>query len=103
MFNLNLFKQKNISKNNGLTSATRYEDESDFIPVISGGLVATTQKWWKDSGGFDPGMRGALACLGRVHAVLHPTPKSRYAKSDHVRHGQATHIILYIYTYIYYI
>lgn len=35
-----------------------YEDESDFIPVISGGLVATTQKWWKDSGGFDPGMRG---------------------------------------------
>ncbi|CAE7639946.1 gly-6 [Symbiodinium sp. CCMP2592] len=35
-----------------------YEDQSDFIPVISGGLVATTQKWWKDSGGFDPGMRG---------------------------------------------
>ena len=20
--------------------------------------MATTQKWWKDSGGFDPGMRG---------------------------------------------
>jgi hypothetical protein len=97
MFNLNLFKQKNISKNNGLTSATRYEDESDFIPVISGGLVATTQKWWKDSGGFDPGMRGALACLGRVHAVLHPTPKSRSAKSDHVRPP----ISYYIYTYIY--
>ena len=35
-----------------------YEDESDFIPVISGGLVATTRKWWQDSGGFDPGMRG---------------------------------------------
>lgn len=37
----------------------RYDDESDFIPVISGGLVATTRKWWQDSGGFDPGMRGA--------------------------------------------
>ncbi|CAJ1353188.1 unnamed protein product [Effrenium voratum] len=35
-----------------------YDDESDFIPVISGGLVATTRKWWQDSGGFDPGMRG---------------------------------------------
>ena len=38
----------------------RYDDDSDFIPVISGGLVATTKKWWQDSGGFDPGMRGAI-------------------------------------------
>jgi len=35
-----------------------YDDESDNIPVISGGLVATTRYWWKMSGGFDPGMRG---------------------------------------------
>jgi len=35
-----------------------YEDDSDFIPIISGGLVATTREWWLASGGFDPGMRG---------------------------------------------
>ena len=80
-----VIKRKQYVRNNGLTSATRYEDESDFIPVISGGLVATTQKWWKDSGGVDPGMRGALACLGHVHTVLHPTLKSRSAKSGHAR------------------
>eukprot|EP00929_Paragymnodinium_shiwhaense_P074537 TRINITY_DN38158_c0_g1_i2.p1 TRINITY_DN38158_c0_g1~~TRINITY_DN38158_c0_g1_i2.p1 ORF type:complete len:777 (-),score=190.19 TRINITY_DN38158_c0_g1_i2:756-3086(-) len=35
-----------------------YDDETEFIPVISGGLVATTRKWWWESGGFDRGMRG---------------------------------------------
>lgn len=35
-----------------------FEDESDFIPVISGGLVALTRDWWKESAGFDSKMRG---------------------------------------------
>lgn len=35
-----------------------FEDESDFIPVISGGLVATSRDWWFLSGGFDKQMRG---------------------------------------------
>mmetsp|Transcript_32190 Transcript_32190/g.75581 ORF Transcript_32190/g.75581 Transcript_32190/m.75581 type:complete len:616 (+) Transcript_32190:153-2000(+) len=35
-----------------------YDDESDFIPVISGGLVAIGRKWWQESGGFEKGMRG---------------------------------------------
>lgn len=35
-----------------------YDDESDYIPVISGGLVATTKEWWQLSGGFDDEMRG---------------------------------------------
>jgi len=35
-----------------------FEDESDFIPVISGGLVALTRSWWQESAGFDSKMRG---------------------------------------------
>mmetsp|Transcript_89959 Transcript_89959/g.196937 ORF Transcript_89959/g.196937 Transcript_89959/m.196937 type:complete len:677 (+) Transcript_89959:47-2077(+) len=35
-----------------------YDDESDAIPVISGGLVATTKYWWTLSGGYDRAMRG---------------------------------------------
>lgn len=35
-----------------------YEDESNFIPIISGGLVATSREWWRASGGFDSGMSG---------------------------------------------
>jgi len=35
-----------------------YDDESDNIPIISGGLVATTRAWWRESGGFDKEMRG---------------------------------------------
>merc|ERR1719247_1001564 len=35
-----------------------FEDESDYIPVISGGLVALTRDWWIESGGFDNSMRG---------------------------------------------
>jgi len=35
-----------------------YEDGSDFVPAISGGLVATTREWWQASGGFDSDMRG---------------------------------------------
>eukprot|EP00927_Polykrikos_kofoidii_P001569 TRINITY_DN10598_c0_g2_i2.p1 TRINITY_DN10598_c0_g2~~TRINITY_DN10598_c0_g2_i2.p1 ORF type:complete len:592 (+),score=95.92 TRINITY_DN10598_c0_g2_i2:227-2002(+) len=35
-----------------------FDDESDFVPVISGGLVAMTREWWRDSAGFDSKMRG---------------------------------------------
>eukprot|EP00403_Amphidinium_massartii_P025851 CAMPEP_0178395452 /NCGR_PEP_ID=MMETSP0689_2-20121128/13226_1 /TAXON_ID=160604 /ORGANISM="Amphidinium massartii, Strain CS-259" /LENGTH=595 /DNA_ID=CAMNT_0020016107 /DNA_START=54 /DNA_END=1841 /DNA_ORIENTATION=+ len=35
-----------------------FEDESDFIPIVSGGLVATSKAWWVESGGFDDQMRG---------------------------------------------
>lgn len=35
-----------------------FDDESNFIPVISGGLVALTRAWWQESGGFDNKMRG---------------------------------------------
>jgi glycosyltransferase involved in cell wall biosynthesis len=35
-----------------------YNDDSPYTPVISGGLVATTRNWWRDSGGFDSGMHG---------------------------------------------
>eukprot|EP00971_Amphidinium_carterae_P316249 6285976-Amphidinium_carterae.1 len=35
-----------------------YEDDTDFIPVISGGLVAIGRTWWRESGGFEKGMRG---------------------------------------------
>lgn len=35
-----------------------FDDSSDFIPIISGGLVATTRQWWVESGGFDKDMRG---------------------------------------------
>jgi len=35
-----------------------FEDESDYIPVVSGGLVATSRDWWYMSGGFDKKMRG---------------------------------------------
>jgi len=35
-----------------------FEDSSDFIPVVSGGLVAISRAWWKASGGFDKDMRG---------------------------------------------
>lgn len=35
-----------------------YDDESDYMPAISGGLVATSQKWWKESGGYERGMHG---------------------------------------------
>jgi len=35
-----------------------FEDASDFIPVVSGGLVTLSRDWWQTSGGFDKGMRG---------------------------------------------
>jgi len=35
-----------------------YEDDSPYMPAISGGLVATSREWWVASGGFDSGMRG---------------------------------------------
>ena len=79
---------------------TRYEDESDFIPVISGGLVATTQKWWKDSGGFDPGMRGALPC----HALAVCMQFFIWLQSPGLRsrtRSRHPYIISCVYIYIY--
>jgi len=35
-----------------------YDDDSNFVPVISGGLVATSRDWWRESGGYDGEMRG---------------------------------------------
>lgn len=35
-----------------------FDSESDYIPIISGGLVALTRSWWIESGGFDDKMRG---------------------------------------------
>jgi len=35
-----------------------FDDESDFIPTISGGLVAMGREWFNITGGFDPGMHG---------------------------------------------
>eukprot|EP00929_Paragymnodinium_shiwhaense_P050334 TRINITY_DN25345_c0_g1_i1.p1 TRINITY_DN25345_c0_g1~~TRINITY_DN25345_c0_g1_i1.p1 ORF type:complete len:412 (-),score=45.91 TRINITY_DN25345_c0_g1_i1:539-1720(-) len=35
-----------------------YDDESEYMPAISGGLVATSQQWWRQSGGYERGMHG---------------------------------------------
>eukprot|EP00928_Gymnodinium_smaydae_P072736 TRINITY_DN56039_c0_g1_i1.p1 TRINITY_DN56039_c0_g1~~TRINITY_DN56039_c0_g1_i1.p1 ORF type:complete len:606 (-),score=64.37 TRINITY_DN56039_c0_g1_i1:75-1892(-) len=35
-----------------------FDDDSNYIPVISGGLVAISNDWWRESGGFDKLMRG---------------------------------------------
>eukprot|EP00434_Breviolum_minutum_P012987 symbB.v1.2.011449.t1/scaffold762.1/size178242/10 len=35
-----------------------FDDESDFIPTISGGLVAMGRAWFNLTGGFDEGMHG---------------------------------------------
>lgn len=35
-----------------------FDDESDFIPTISGGLVAMSQEWFNLTGGFDEEMHG---------------------------------------------
>jgi len=35
-----------------------FDDQSDYIPAISGGLVAMTRWWFKATGGFDEVMRG---------------------------------------------
>merc|ERR1711939_1289517 len=35
-----------------------FDDNSNYIPVISGGLVALSRSWWQESGGFDNKMRG---------------------------------------------
>ncbi|CAJ1385013.1 unnamed protein product [Effrenium voratum] len=35
-----------------------FDDESDFIPTISGGLVAMGREWFNLTGGFDEGMHG---------------------------------------------
>ncbi|KAH0473487.1 MAG: hypothetical protein KVP17_000220 [Porospora cf. gigantea B] len=33
-----------------------FEDGSDWVPCMSGGLYAITQRWWHESGEYDPGM-----------------------------------------------
>eukprot|EP00438_Fugacium_kawagutii_P026056 Skav224818 [mRNA] locus=scaffold21:184166:195508:+ [translate_table: standard] len=35
-----------------------FDDESDFVPTISGGLVAMGRAWFNLTGGFDEGMHG---------------------------------------------
>jgi len=35
-----------------------FDDESDYIPTISGGLVAVGREWFNMTGGFDEDMRG---------------------------------------------
>lgn len=33
-----------------------FEDLEEEIPVMSGGIMAMTKEWWKESGKYDPGM-----------------------------------------------
>ncbi|KAL8273925.1 hypothetical protein Esti_002248 [Eimeria stiedai] len=33
-----------------------FEDLEEEIPVMSGGILAITKEWWKESGRYDPGM-----------------------------------------------
>lgn len=33
-----------------------FEDMEEEIPVMSGGILAMTKEWWKESGKYDPGM-----------------------------------------------
>jgi len=35
-----------------------YDDDSDYIPTISGGLVVMSREWFNMTGGFDEGMHG---------------------------------------------
>ena len=31
-------------------------DDSDLVPVLSGGLLLISKRWWSEGGGYDPGM-----------------------------------------------
>eukprot|EP00440_Ansanella_granifera_P000015 gb/GFBE01000016.1/.p1 GENE.gb/GFBE01000016.1/~~gb/GFBE01000016.1/.p1 ORF type:complete len:704 (+),score=101.73 gb/GFBE01000016.1/:1-2112(+) len=35
-----------------------FDDESPYVPVMSGGLLALSAFWWRATGGYDAGMRG---------------------------------------------
>ncbi len=35
-----------------------FESKDEYIPVISGGLLAMSARWWKETGGYDDQMRG---------------------------------------------
>ena len=34
------------------------KDDTEFVPVMSGGLLAMSRRWWKETGGYDDAMRG---------------------------------------------
>lgn len=35
-----------------------FNSNDDFMPVLSGGLLAISKRWWNETGGYDPGMFG---------------------------------------------
>eukprot|EP00931_Biecheleriopsis_adriatica_P065755 TRINITY_DN40232_c0_g1_i1.p1 TRINITY_DN40232_c0_g1~~TRINITY_DN40232_c0_g1_i1.p1 ORF type:complete len:576 (+),score=114.39 TRINITY_DN40232_c0_g1_i1:242-1729(+) len=35
-----------------------FDDDSPYVPVMSGGLLALSSYWWRQTGGYDAGMRG---------------------------------------------
>jgi len=35
-----------------------FDSEDDFVPIMSGGLLAMSRQWWIDTGGYDTGMIG---------------------------------------------
>lgn len=34
------------------------QDETEFVPLMSGGLLAMSQRWWRETGGYDREMAG---------------------------------------------
>ena len=35
-----------------------FDSEDDFVPIMSGGLLAMSRRWWQETGGYDTGMIG---------------------------------------------
>lgn len=35
-----------------------FDSEDDFVPIMSGGLLAMSRRWWHETGGYDTGMIG---------------------------------------------
>ncbi len=35
-----------------------FDSEDDFVPILSGGLLAMSRRWWIETGGYDTGMIG---------------------------------------------
>jgi len=35
-----------------------FESDDDYVPVLSGGLLGISQRWWKETGGYDEVMKG---------------------------------------------